>query len=113
MPGSAAADFIASASPEVGGVVPAGAVPVGAEVARDRLGAEVVGVGAVRLSRLAWVWVLLAQLFGMLTPLGAAPVGVGTAVEAIVGTMVGAAAGAAGARAGVRSGLVGVDGWFR
>jgi hypothetical protein len=42
-----AAAFIVSASLEAGG-----AVPAGAGVAREWLGAEVVGVGAVRLSRL-------------------------------------------------------------
>jgi hypothetical protein len=91
-----------------------GAVPVGAEVALEWPGAEV--VGAVRLSRLrasARVWVLLAQLLGMPTPLGAAPVGVGTVVGTMVGTAVGTRVGAVGVRAGARSGLVGVGGLLR
>jgi len=91
-------------------------VLVGAGVAREWLGAEVVGVGEVRLSRLrAWVWVLQAQLRGMPTRLGPR-VGAGTVVGVIAGTVAGAivgtVAGAAGARACAKFGLVGVGGLF-
>ena len=78
------------------------------------VGAKAVGVGAVRLSRLAWVWVLPAQPPGTLTQLLGGRVGVGTMVGTMVGTAgLGTLAGAVDARNGAGSGLVGAGARFR
>ena len=113
------AAFITSASiagsREVDGTVLVGAVPAGAEVAREWPCAEVGGAGVVRPWRQQAL--VRAGPLPTLTPLGAARVGDGGAQDgaarAGAGAVVGTADGTMDARAGVRSGPAADGATFR